>query len=154
MIHQIANIGHRQCARHRPGQIVRQRGGADRLGVAAWKMAASAGILNLAEKPAILTFYRFGETFQTLLIVAAPDLNPRQTRLVAHHSKRLGHSHGGATRGAIDVILDQTLGHATRRRHEEAHRCVRDPVAQPLSGQCKRREKSGEFGGFTHRHGS
>ena len=79
-------------------------------------MTPSSGILNLPEQSAILAFNRSGKTFQPVHIVAAPDLDPRQTRLMAHHSERFSHGHSGATRGAVDVILDQTLRDAARRR--------------------------------------
>ena len=133
LLDQIADLRRRQRPRHRPGQIVGQRGGADRFRVAPRKMAPASGILDLPEQTAILAFHRLGEAFQAVRIVAPPHLHARQTGLMPHHAERFGHRHCGAAGGAIGVVLDQPIRHPARRRGEQAHRRVGDPVAQPFA---------------------
>ena len=143
---QVTDFRRRQRARHRPRQIVRKRGGADRFGIAPRIVAASSGVLNLAEQATILTFHRIGKPLQPVGIVAPPHLHTRQSRLMPHHAERLGHRHRGSAGGTIGVVLDEPVGDASLRRYEQTHRGMRDPVAQPLAGQLERREERAEIG--------
>ena len=150
LLDQRADFGWCQRVRHRPGQVVGQRGGTDRFGVATRIMPSAPGILDLPEQTAILALHGFGETFELVRVVAPPHLNARQASLVPHHAERFRHRHRRSASGTIGVALDQAIRDPPGRRDEKAHRCVGDPVAQPLAGQLERGEQGGEIGSRLH----
>jgi hypothetical protein len=112
---QVANFARRQGVWHSPGKIIGQGGSAKRLGVPSRKMASAAGILDLTEKAAILTFYGTGEVFQSLGVIAPPNLHAGQINLMAHHAEWLRHRHGSTTSGAVGVVLNHSFRHLPLR---------------------------------------
>ena len=128
--------------RHGAADVVGQRGGADRVETAPSHVVPAPRVLHLPQQAAVVRFDRRRPALETVDVVIGPDLDSRRPVLVRRHVHRLGDDQRSAAARAVDVILDQAIGHRAVVRQARRDRCVNHAVAQPPAVvQCVRRQQ-------------
>ena len=113
-------------------------------------MAAPPGVLHLANQQAVVRAHPIGQAAQVIqhaVVIGAQTL----WSVLRRNAHRIGHHHGRAAFGPVDVIVPiarmQTLVRAKAGRNGS----VGDAVFQPMPSQYLGAEQAG-VGGLIHGH--